>query len=443
MAQLSDRWGEPLTTCQRDAGEIFSNGVEALAGLQGDVVSLARAACEADPTFVLALCLDAYSRLYAMTGDSMRVVAEIIRHLEQLEDVSDDRSKFHIGAIRSWQSGNLTEAHTKLQNLLRVYPRDLLAAKVAQDLCLFIGDSVGLLNVAKKTLSQWDETLARFDIILGMHSFGLEETYEFSSADEAGRAALDLAPYNTYARHSIAHVYEMNGRKADGIYYMEHTKEYWSQSSSAIHMWWHLALLYLDSTMYDEAIAVYDLHLCHNRPGTMHDITDRASILWRLHLLGYSLADRATDLMADAEIYLGDSLYVFNELHLIMVSLLVNDIQGVEKILNYMESRGNAWSDLTVVREVGKPVGEALYDFARGEYQSSASSLSSLRYLIRWIGGSHAQRDVFQETALSAAAAAGDLNLLNALKFERLSTRSSTDRSTERLIARGRLRSWE
>ncbi len=443
MSPIVDRWGEPLATRHRDAMELFSDGVEALAGLMGDVFNFANLAISIDETFTLSLCLQAYLVLYTMTGEAMRTAGQLLERIDGLGEVPDKRTQLHVKALRYWSCGDFASALVTLEDLLKICPRDLLAAKVAQDLCLFVGDTVGLHDVAIQALGQWDRNLPRYDLLMGMHSFGLEENYEYSLADVLGRDALEMNAYNVYARHSVGHVYEMVGSKREGLKYFLSCEENWSMSSSAVHMWWHLSLLYLDNGQDEEVLSLYDRKLCGRVPATMHDITDRASLLWRLHLLGHSNDGRIKDLVEEAESFVGDSVYVFNELHLVLVYLLAGDVMGAERVILFMSKRSCDGYDGRLLNEVGIPIANALVDFAQGHYERAAVSLCSLKYRVVEIGGSHAQRDFVQETALVAAAAAKDENLVLALSHERNLARPDTESTTNRLVSSGRAKARE
>jgi hypothetical protein len=68
-------------------------------------------------------------------------------------------------------------------------------------------------------------------------------------------------------------------------------------------------------------------------------------------------------------------------------------------------------------------LGEAFQAFAPGDWALAASSLEELAPEVIRLGGSHAQRDVFEETRIEAHARAGHMEKARALLQERLDRR--------------------
>ena len=438
MDAMTDKWGEPLTTASADAAESFAAGVQALATLIGDPQRSADCAIVADPEFILARCLAAYVRLYPMTGQSRNDSKDILAGLSGREDWIDLRTRMHLKAARAWVAGDLKGAIGQLEQVLLAHPRDLLAAKVVQDLYLFIGDSVNLRDSINRIFFSWPSDLPGYSDFLGMRSFGLEETYSFEQGEALGRQALSLDPGNVYARHSVTHVCEMLGRRREGIDFLLGSENDWGGSFSKIHLWWHLSLMYLDEGEYGKAKRVYDNLLCGTRPVVMHDIADRASLLWRFYLLGQDVSDSAPALGEDAQPFAGDSTYVFNEFHLVICEVLAGRPSGAESVLERMQSRSSDLNDGRLVNEVGIPFCRGLICFAAQDYSEAARLVSSIRHRSTELGGSHAQQDIVFQTALVAAGAAGHEGLTRALTAERVLTRPNSESTTARLVAAGR-----
>lgn len=437
MDAMTDKWGEPLTTASPDAAESFAAGVQALTTLTGNPQRSADCAIATDPEFILARCLAAYTRLYPMTGQSRNDGKAILVGLSGREDWIDLRTRMHLKAARSWAEGDLKGAIDQLEQVLLIHPRDLLAAKVVQDLYLFIGDSVNLRDSINRIFFSWPSDLPGYSDLLGMRSFGLEETYSFEQGESLGREALSLNPENVYARHSVTHVCEMLGRRREGIDFLLGSENDWSGSFSQIHMWWHMALMYLDEGEYGKAKRVYDDLLCGTSPVVMHDIADRASFLWRRYLLGQDISDSVPALGDDAQSFVGDSTYVFNEFHLVICEVLAGRLSGAERVLETMKSRTSDPNDGRLVSEVGIPFCRGLISFGAQDYSEAARLVSSIRHRSTELGGSHAQQDIVFQTALVAAGAAGQEGLARALTAERLLTRPNSESATARLVAAG------
>jgi hypothetical protein len=57
-----------------------------------------------------------------------------------------------------------------------------------------------------------------------------------------------------------------------------------------------------------------------------------------------------------------------------------------------------------MAREIGLPLARALVAFAKGDHDSAADQLYAVRSQTQRFGGSHAQRDVVDQTLLAACA---------------------------------------
>jgi hypothetical protein len=64
-----------------------------------------------------------------------------------------------------------------------------------------------------------------------------------------------------------------------------------------------------------------------------------------------------------------------------------------------------------VWREVALPASEGLYSFARGDFDAAWRHLSAALPRLVEVGGSHAQRDLFDQIALDAAIRSGRIVL--------------------------------
>ena len=78
-----------------------------------------------------------------------------------------------------------------------------------------------------------------------------------------------------------------------------------------------------------------------------------------------------------------------------------------------------------LAREVMLPLVQGIGAFAQGEYREAARLLGPLQGELTRIGGSHAQREVFEDTILEACLRAEDLDMAEELLRSRLEQRPS------------------
>jgi hypothetical protein len=87
----------------------------------------------------------------------------------------------------------------------------------------FLGDSIMLRDRPAQVLPHWNNGVPGFGYLLGMYAFGLEETANYSRAEDIGRHALALNPRDPWAVHAVQHVFEMQGRVHDGMQWFQAT----------------------------------------------------------------------------------------------------------------------------------------------------------------------------------------------------------------------------
>lgn len=400
---------------------------EALAGFQcfvGDPVTAIRAATDDSPAFVMAHVLYAYLHL---TGtDAAGVPIAAISHAAASAAPMNSREAGHVAAVGQMLQGNLREAARILEDVAIAFPRDALALQVGQLIDFLLGDSRMLRDRIGRALPHWDRTMPGYHGVLGQLAFGLEETGLYDRAEAVGREAIWLEPRNGWAQHAVAHVLEMQDRRADGVAWMREDIDRWTHESFfAVHNWWHLSLFHLGQDETAEVIDLYDGPIWGHRSELAFDMVDASALLWRLHLRGVDVGDRWNPLaqgwLAASD---GESQYAFNDAHAAMafVGAGRTDALGAlrEAQARAMARPGDNAGFLT---DVGAPVVAGLAAFGEGDWKGAVAALRPVRNRAGRFGGSHAQRDVIDLTLIEAARRAGDGALLSALEAEREAAR--------------------
>jgi hypothetical protein len=254
-----------------------------------------------------------------------------------------------------------------------------------------------------------------------MHAFGLEETGDYARAEAQGRMSVELQPRDTWGKHSVAHVMEMQGRRRDGIAWMRADTEAWSSDSFfAVHNWWHLALFHLGLDEIDEVMALYDGPVYGHKSKVILEMIDASAMLWRLHLRGVNVGARWETLAANWEEAGGAGSYAFNDLHAMMAYVGAGRHKAAEAVLEAqaaaLESAGD---NAEFTREVGAAATRAIRAFGDGNYAETVRLLRPVRNRAHRFGGSHAQRDLIDLTLIVAASRAGQSRLATALLAER------------------------
>jgi hypothetical protein len=136
-------------------------------------------------------------------------------------------------------------------------------------------------------------------------------------------------------------------------------------------------------------------------------------MLWRLHLLGVEVDGCFRELVAGWPLAEDDAgYYAFNDVHVMLALLGARDLAGAERWLARCAERvlgtadDAARSNHAMAREVGLPLMRGLLAFARGEFDAAAATMHPVRAVAQGFGGSHAQRDLIDQTLLAASARA-------------------------------------
>ena len=119
------------------------------------------------------------------------------------------------------------------------------------------------------------------------------ENGDYAAAFALAHRSLAMIPDNAAAIHVIAHVFEMQGRAADGIRFLEQTRPTWSMNPGfAAHIAWHLALFHVDRGSASDALEIHDAMLRPTRSSAVATLVDASALLWRLELRGTDVGRR-------------------------------------------------------------------------------------------------------------------------------------------------------
>lgn len=375
----------------------------------------------------MAVALSAYLQLTSTDPRDLPGAHTAAAGLAQLD--CNEREQMHRHVIDAWRSGDWIAASARLDEILVRWPTDLLALLVGHQIDFFLGDASNLRDRVGRSLGALDAQHPHRGFMLGMQSFGLEESGHYEAAEAAGLAALATHPDDVWATHAVAHVYEMRGQVDRGIEFMTSTEPNWGSGNLfTVHLWWHLALFLLEQHRVDELLAIYDREVHHrDSMGVPIEMLDASALLWRLHLDGIDTGGRFGPLAdAWAASAVDQPWYVFNDVHAVMAMAGAGRLADARSIVARMErdvaSDGSTFNrGATAV--AGLPAAQAIVAFAEGRHADVVDALLPARRVLHRFGGSHAQRDAMQRTLVESAIRGGRHDLAAALLRERLSTR--------------------
>ncbi|MGE4045325.1 MAG: tetratricopeptide repeat protein [Acetobacteraceae bacterium] len=399
-----------------------------------DPVASVDAALAESPDFVMAHVLRAYLHLLGTEPPGIAVARD--NHAQAVRLGGAPWERAHVAAVGHLAAGRWHQAGRVLEDIAIEDPLDILALQVGHQLDFFTGHSRMLRDRIVRAMPAWDRAMPAYHSVLGMLSFGLEETGAYREAEAYGRRGVELQPRDGWAQHAVAHVLEMQGRQRDGIAWMTATPDAWSRDSFfAVHNWWHVALYHLELGEPDQALALFDGPIHRGTSQVVLDMIDGAALLWRLHLRGIAVGDR-WNAVADAWAPLATAgNYAFNDMHAMMAFVGAGRTREAAALLDTQRSAMERDDDnAAFTREVGHPATRAIQAFGDGDWAKAVDLLRPIRSIAHRFGGSHAQRDLLDLTLIEAAFRAEQTSLARALTAERLAWKP--DSPLSRLFAK-------
>jgi tetratricopeptide (TPR) repeat protein len=423
MDPLKDQRGAACSGASRSAIDLYDRALAEFQCYRFDPVTTVNRALAESPQFTMGHLLHAYLHLTGTEPPALAVARASIERAKRLP--ASRREQRHIGAAESLAAGEYTRGCDRLEEILLEDPRDALALQVAHLFDFFCGDARSLRDRPARVLAQWSSDVPGYHAVLGMHAFGLEECGDYAHAENRARRALELEPFDGWAHHAIAHCYEMQDRREDGLRLMAEREAYWTADSFfALHNWWHRALYHLGLGQIDRVLSLYDERIRANRSQVVLELIDASAMLWRLQLRGVDVGPRWQELADAWQPMVEESFYAFNDLHALMAFVGAQRWPQVQARLAALE----AWlakdgSNRAMTREVGLPLALGFAAFGLGRYAEAAERLWPVRTVAHRFGGSHAQRDIIDLTLLEAARRGGNAGLARAIESERAALR--------------------
>lgn len=420
---MKDSMGYETTGANASSLEALEKAQHELRCFIGDPVATVDGALAVSPELVMGHVLKAYLHLLGTEPEALAVARESHRAARALD--ADERERRHIDAVGALVEGRWRDGGRLLEDLSVAYPRDALALQVGHQIDFFTGDSRMLRDRISRALPSWGKEMPGCHAILGMHAFGLEETGDYGRAESCGRRSVELEPRDAWGQHAVAHVMEMQNRRRDGIAWMRSNPDAWSRDNFfAVHNWWHLALFHLGLDEVDEVLTLFDGPIYGTTSNVVLDMVDASALLWRLHLRGVALGDRWNAVADNWAPIASAGNYAFNDMHAMMAFVGAGRGASADAVLAAQRAALDGPGDnASFTREVGHAATRAIKAFGDGDYAETVRLLRPVRNYAHRFGGSHAQRDLLDQTLIEAAKRAGQDGLAAALLAERASAR--------------------
>ena len=425
-AMATKRKGLTLTTASPAAADMYRQGLDLVLSQNYGPEQKIRAAIDADAGFAMAHAVLAYILHLQMDVPAARQAAN--KAVALSAGISqEERQATRI--MRAFTHGQGTEAIGLIHEHLEDFPTDTLAMRVAQRLYMLGCFGAGVPDFPDHLLAMMRKVApANGDdwAFLGQYAFAHHETNQPVKAMALATRSLDGNPQNAVACHSVTHSYFEQGDAATGGRWLSDWLDGFDRRAAYnVHLSWHLALFELAQGRYGAALDLYETHI---RPGVqarnLANLADAASLMWRLQI--YSGADpgkpwrEVRDMAAPAADTPGAA---FRDCHAALAFAGAGDADATGRLVDRLAAQGDQGDDLS--REMTLPIALGAAAFVAGDYGEAARLMGPTYPMLARIGGSHAQREVFEDTLLETYLRAGWYDEARTMLDERLSRRSS------------------
>ena len=180
-----------------------------------------------------------------------------------------------------------------------------------------------------------------------------------------------------------------------------------ARNGFAYHLWWHLALFQLERCDSAAALALLDERVM---PGAEYRAAAHRHhrLPWRLRPTGVDVGERFSASAALWPAAPEAGHYAFNDLHAVLSLVGAGRLDDAGEVIEAARARSGEPSTVgAMAADVGVPLMIGVLDYGRGRYADAVESLWSVRDGCHRFGGSHAQRDLVDQTLMDAASAPG------------------------------------
>ncbi len=350
------------------------------------------------PDFVPGLCLKGFGLLF--TGRrALREEARTWSGRARRALLTDPESpnRHLVAALDAWIDDDGWAADAALERLLREAPEDLFALKVQHGLLFVMGQSAAMRDRLEARTEAWPHDHPHRRYVVGCLMFARVETGDLGAAREAWASWGEPAD-DPWGLHAVAHLLHESGDVEAALGWLQRRREQWAPCDRfGNHLDWHRALLQLRLGAPEAALQIFDERLRGVFDGNYRDMSNAVSILWRLEVRGVDVGERWRELAHASRAFLDDHGSAFADAHYLLAQLHGGCSEGVRRLLDSLTATTPPDGyQARVVATVGAPLCQALARW-RSEPAAARAELRALAPDLARIGGSHAQRSLFDD----------------------------------------------
>jgi tetratricopeptide (TPR) repeat protein len=422
-----DRYGLSLSTDSCEAAEAYRDGIDLLLSAWPGAAEAFERSIAADPGFALAQIARGRIHTFYQQGEAARKAATLARELVARR--GSERERSHVETLALAVEGNLPAALTAALTHLESWPRDAVVMSLPLGAFgLFAFSGMADHDQARQALCERYAAHYGEDWwFLANYGWSLTENGQPAKGRAMTERAFDKRRNNAYAAHALLHAMFEDGSVADADELVAQWLPTYDRTGILHgHIAWHQALGALEGGDAPRALSIYSeiLQPSVNLAPPLNAMSDCASLLWRLSAYGHPVPDNLwTDADAYACRYFPRPGLPFVEMHMALFAAATRNQAALEARLGVIEQR--LAEGKLAAGPVVPGICRAMRAFAEQDYSACIAHLEPVLGDVVRIGGSHAQREIVEDTFIVALMRGGDAARARTMLDRRLHRRPS------------------
>jgi hypothetical protein len=402
----TDLRGLPVTASSDEAIAAIDRYTDAAVALKSGMDAIVAAADAHRDCAMLQACAASLFALSQSTVQARRGNQYLARARERIDDLTE-RERIFVDAVSAGCEGEFVRALGSYEQIAERWPRDLLAAKIAEFHFFETGLAARQLGFMEKIApANRDSSHAQ-----AMLAFACELNAMRPRAEELAVQALEQEPLTMWAQHCLAHVFAGDSRVAEGVAALERYASSWDRFGQYIqsHNTFHLATLYRTRLEFGRVLDAYRRHIWGFQPDAVVEHTDAILLLWYVELAGGEVGGRWREIAPHVRAKVHEQVFPFlNSIYLYALERAGESAEvdrALDEMRRYAERQNGATA--RVWNQVGMAEARGCVAYARGDFDRAADALGAILPEIAICGGSDEQRGVFHEAHFMSLIKAG------------------------------------
>ena len=349
--------------------------------------------------------------LYGQTDACNERAASYLSKAESYKNQFTEYECLLFNACKVWLHKDYHQTIKVFKQALANNPHDLLSLKYAEWLYYIVGQAQYADEFCNLCESIKEHNI-QSPCFLSIYSFALELAGRREESLRIAKKSLDKSPRLTWAQHTVAHAYLLQGEIDKCINILKKSENDWQSSFQTLqsHMHWHLSLAYIAKSDKNAAIDIFKQKIwTGDKTNQILVQLDSISLLWRLDILGSEHPELWPDIIEKMRNHCTSPYTTFNTTHFVYASAKNNLDDLATEIIRKATAYSNTQTDLARYswKNIGLPCFHAIQSYTKQDYQQALLSLSQCIDNIGYIGGSDAEIELFHMLYCKCLAQAG------------------------------------